>query len=94
MKTIILITILFFNVIGVSAQGSAKVKPKKVYKVWVNLVTKPYKVKGFLNKVTDSTVVLSKKDILSNPTLNLEKPIELNMDNIESVYVRRKNKLG
>lgn len=65
----------------------------KLYKTWVYLNTEPFKVKGVLYEVTDSTLLVSNSLVIQDYNTNKFEVVKLNVSNIEEIEIRRKNSI-
>ena len=70
-----------------------KIKPK-IYKTWVSLNEEPFKIKGVLYELKDSSILVSNSVIIKDYSTNKFETINLHMNSIETIKTRRKNRIG
>lgn len=70
-----------------------KIKPK-IYKTWVSLNEEPFKIKGVLYELKDSSILVSNSVIIKDYSTNRFETINLHMNSIETIKTRRNNGIG
>ena len=70
-----------------------KMKPK-IYKTWVSLNKEPFKIKGVLYELKDSSTLVSNSVIIKDYSTNKFETINLHMNSIETIKIRRNNNIG
>ena len=92
-KTIIL---AFFCIVAFSFLNAQETAPEKeiIYKTWIILNNEDLNKKGYLYELNDSSIsIISNKSFESYPTDNLDL-INLQVENINFIKTRRKNRIG
>lgn len=93
MKFISVATLLILsNLISGQAQDLGKDYNK--YKVWVTLTDEPFEVNGILYELKDSTLLLSNYKTYAKFIVDNNPTIELNIDKIELIETRKRNRLA
>jgi len=77
---------------GLSAQDTTK--KTKIYRTWISTNSEPFKVKGSLYKVNDSSVFVSNSLRLLDYPANRDQLVELHLENINTIKIRRMNNIG
>jgi hypothetical protein len=101
MRTLSFIIILLIN-LSICLNAQDTIRKVKIYRTWVSKMDKTTKTKGVLYEVKDSSILVTNslipEDYLSNNfyTINIHiiEAIELHINNIETIKVRRKNSVG
>lgn len=89
-----LLIVLYFQC-NLSAQDFNQFdKPIKIYRTWVALKYESIKINGVLYQIKDSVIVVSSSVERLDYSLNRFETIDLNIENINSIKVRRKNSIG
>ena len=66
----------------------------KIYRTWVSLNREPFKIKGVLYEIKDSSILVSSSVVIQDYSTNRFKIVKLNINNIETIKTRRKNSIG
>ncbi len=78
---------------GLSAQDTTK--KTKIYRTWISTNSEPFKVKGSLYKVNDSSIFVSSFLRLQDYPANRDQLlVELYLENINTIKIRRMNRIG
>lgn len=85
------IIVLSFQIAGFS---QTDFKEDKKYKIWISLNKDPFKLKGFLYKLNDSSIILSKTFISKEDSAKGSDLFEININHIEKIKIRRKGSIG
>ncbi|MCK4407749.1 MAG: hypothetical protein KAV44_08750 [Bacteroidales bacterium] len=66
----------------------------KIYRTWVSLNSEPFKIKGVLYEVKDSSILVSRSVVIQDYSTDSFEIAKLNINNIETIKTRRKNSIG
>ena len=66
----------------------------KIYRTWVSLNSEPFKIKGVLYEVKDSSILVSRSVVIQDYSTDRFEIAKLNINNIETIKTRRKNSIG
>jgi hypothetical protein len=69
-------------------------KKDNKYKVWITLPDKPYEVNGTLYELRDSTLLVSHYKTFSEFITDDSPTIELNINSIDLIEARKRNRIG
>jgi hypothetical protein len=86
-----------FLMIALAACGlSAQDVPEKtkIYRTWISLNNEPYKIKGSLYQVNDSSILVSNSFIIQDYSQGRYETVELHLENIMKIKTRKKNSVG
>ena len=93
MKNLILLTA--FVILGLySADAQEQDFQKKSFKTWVSLNNTPSKLEGVLYDVNDSTKKTTNSIIIQKVPTDIFSKVRVNVENINTIQVRRKNNVG
>ena len=88
LKIIVLFVLCSTNIL--EAQNTA-IDPI-TYKTWVSVQSYPFKTTGILYQVNDSSILVSNSYVLKNYSFEKFKTEQINISNIESIFVRNSNR--
>ena len=88
LKIIVLFVLCSTNIL--EAQNTA-IDPI-TYKTWVSVQNYPFKTTGILYQVNDSSILVSNSYVLKNYSFEKFKTEQINICNIESIFVRNSNR--
>jgi len=99
MKTIISIAFIGLCCLNsLNAQDSIQTKDNnqkiKIFRIWVSLKSDPYKIKGVLYEVKDSSVFVSNSLVIQDYSVDKYEVTKLHIADIETIKIRRKNRIG
>jgi len=83
-----------FLMIALVASGlSAQEAPEKtkIYRTWISLSKEPYKIRGVLYQVNDSSILVSNSFKIQDYSLGRYATVELNIEHIMKIDLRDKN---
>ena len=93
MKTInVIILVVFCCLSSIHAQET--IKKNKIYKTWVTLNSEPFKVKGFLYEVNDSSISVVDFGMMKEYSTDRFQVANLHINDIEKIKTRRNNSIG
>ncbi len=90
LNTIALIVLCCIN--SINAQDT--IQKSKIFKTWVSLNSEPFKIKGFLFEIKDSSIFVSNSVVMQDYNKDKFETVELNINKIEIIKTRRKNSIG
>lgn len=93
MKNLILLTALVIFCLN-SSNAQEQDQQKKSYKTWVSLNNVPSKLEGVLYDVNDSAKKASNSIIIQKVPTDIFSKVRVNVENINTIQVRRKNNVG
>ena len=98
MKTIISIILTGFICLNpLNAQDSIQAKDSnqkiKIYRTWVSLKSDPYKIKGVLYEIKDSSIFISNSMVKKDYSIDRFEVVEIQINNILKIKIRRKNSM-
>lgn len=73
--------------------GQPDFKEDKIYKIWITLSIEPTKEKGYLYKITDSTIILTQTYTTKDNSSDLPDLVEINIGDIKSIKTRTKGRI-
>ena len=93
MKTVILIALMVICCINcLNAQDTIN---KKIYRTWVSMSGAPFKTKGVLYEINDSSIFVASYDLIKNPQTDRLETVKLDINyNIYTIKTRRNNNIG
>ncbi len=77
---------------GLSAQDTTK--KTKIYRTWISMNSEPFKIKGSLYQVNDSSVFVSNALKIQDYSENRFETVELHVKDIKIIKTRKKNSVG
>lgn len=93
MRTISLVLlIVFFCINFLNAQDA--IGKKKIYRTWVSLNEYPFKVKGVLYEINDTSILVSGSLVIKEYETNKPEVVELYDHNIETIKTRQYNNVA
>ena len=98
MKTIISIVLIGFCFLNpLNAQDSIQAKDNnqkiKIFRIWVSLKSDPYKIKGVLYEIKDSSILVSNSAIKKDYSMGRFEVVEIQISNIKKIKIRRKGSM-
>ncbi len=98
MKTIILIAFIGLCCMNsLNAQDSIQAKDSnqkiKIFRTWVSLKSDPYKIKGVLYQIKDSSILVSNSANKKDYSMGQFEVVEIQISNIRKIKIRRKNSM-
>ena len=66
----------------------------KIYRTWVSLNSEPFKIKGALYEVKDSSILVSSSVVIQDYYIDRFEVTNLHINNIETIKTRRNNSVG
>jgi len=87
---IVLTTLCCLN--SLSAQDT--VLKHRIYRAWLSLNSTPFKTKGVLYEVGDSSIIISSALVMKDYSAGSFQMAGFHINNIESIRIRRKNNIG
>ncbi len=66
----------------------------KIYRTWVSLNSEPFKIKGVLYEIKDSSILVSSSVVIQDYSTDKFEIVKLHINNIETIKTRRKNNIG
>jgi hypothetical protein len=93
MKTVILIALMVICCINcLNAQDTIN---KKIYRTWVSSIYEPFKAKGVLYDINDSSIFIANLDALKYPPTERLKTVKIDIIyNVNLIKTRRNNNIG
>lgn len=88
------VAILFILCCFNSTQAQDFGKENNKYKVWITLADEPFNVNGILYELKDSSVLVSNYKTFADFIVDNNPTIELNINNIELIETRKRNRVG
>lgn len=88
---------IYKDIIVFEKDSSIFIKDKariKIYKTWVSLNNEPFKIKGVLYELKDSSISISSSVVIEDYIENNFETMNLHIYNIKSIQTRRKNSIG
>ena len=76
----------------VNAQDT--IHKNKIYRTWISLNSEPFKTKGFLYDLKDSSILVTSSIAIQDYSVDRSGIVQLHINNIESIRTRRKNRVG
>lgn len=92
MKFINVILIVLCCLNSLNAQDT--IQKKKIYRTWVSLNSEPFKFKGVLYEVKDSSILVSRSLVIKEYLSDRSEMVNLNINNIEIIRTRKNNNIG
>jgi hypothetical protein len=90
----------FLNVIALivlcclnSLNAQDTVQKIKIYRTWVSLNSEPFKIKGVLYEIKDSSILVSSSVVIHDYSTDRFEMVELHINNIETIKTRRNNNI-
>jgi len=91
----------FINVIALiilcglnSLNAQDSIQKIKIYRTWVSLNSEPFKIKGVLYEIKDSSILVSSSVVIHDYSTDRFEMVELHINNIETIKNRRNNNIG
>ena len=66
----------------------------KIHRTWISLKSEPFKIKGVLYEIKDSSILVSRSVVIQDYSTDRFEIAKLNIKNIETIKTRRKNSIG
>lgn len=89
--SVIAITVLcFLN--SVDAQNT--IQKNKIYRTWITLNSKPFKTTGVLYEIKDSSILVSNSLVIQDYSTDRFGTFKLHINDIETIKIRRKKRVG
>ena len=76
----------------VNAQDT--IQKNKIYRAWISLSSEPFKTKGILYEIKDSSILVTSPAFIKDYSMDRSEIVQLNITNIETIRIRRKNSIG
>ncbi len=93
MKTINVIALIVFCCLN-SIHAQETIKKNKVYRTWITMNSEPFKVKGFLYEINDSSISVANSKIIKEYSTVRFQVAKLHIIDIEKIKTRRNNSIG
>ncbi len=93
MKTISVIILVVFCCLN-SIHAQETIKKNKIYRTWVTLNSEPFKVKGFLYEINDSSISVMGFGMIKEYSTVRFQVVNLHINDIEKIKTRRNNSIG
>ena len=91
----------FINVIALivlcclnSLNAQDTIQKIKIYRTWVSLNSEPFKIKGVLYEIKDSSILVSSSVVIQDYSTDKFEIVKLHINNIETIKTRRNNNIG
>lgn len=91
----------FLNIIALillcclnSLNAQDTIQKIKIYRTWVSLNSEPFKIKGVLYEIKDSSILVSSSVVIQDYSIDRFEVANLHINNIETIKTRRKNNIG
>ena len=91
----------FFNVIALivlccinSLNAQDTIQKNKIYRTWVSLNSEPFKIKGVLYEIKDSSILVSNSVLIKDYSTDRFRVANLYINEIETIKIRRNNNIG
>jgi len=91
----------FINIIALmvlcclnSLNAQDTIHKNKIYRTWVSLNREPFKFKGVLYEVSDSSILVSRSIVIKKNTIDRSEMVNFNISNIETIRTRKNNNIG
>ena len=89
-NVIVLIALCCLN--SLNAQDT--IHKNKIYRTWVSLNREPFRFKGVLYEVNDSSILVSRSIVIKKNTIDRSEMANFNFSNIETIRTRKNNNIG
>jgi len=93
MKYLIVIALIVLCCIN-SVHAQDTVQKKKIYRTWVSLNSEPFKSKGVLYEMKDSSILITSPSVIRDPSIGRSEVVQLYIDDIETIRTRKNNRVG
>ncbi len=77
---------------SVNAQDT--IQNNKIYRTWITLNSEPFKTNGALYEIKDSSILVSNSLVIRDYSAGSFETANLHINDIETIKVRRKNRIG
>lgn len=91
----------FVNVIALivlcslnSLNAQDTIQKIKIYRTWVSLNSEPFKIKGVLYEIKDSSILVSSSVVIQDYSTDKFEIVKLHINNINTIKTRRNNNIG
>lgn len=91
----------FFSVIAITAlcflnsvHAQGTIQKNKIYRTWIELNREPFKTKGALYELKDSSILVSNSLVIQDYSTDRFETVKLHINDIETVKIRRKGRIG
>ncbi|MFD2998754.1 hypothetical protein ACFS7Z_00135 [Pontibacter toksunensis] len=87
---IAMIVLYFLN--SVNAQDN--IQKNKIYRTWITFNNKPLQTEGVLYEIKDSSILVSSSVAIKDYSTDRVETLKFNINEIETIKIRRKNSVG
>lgn len=88
----VLILIVLCSLNSLNAQDT--IQKKKIFRTWISFYREPFKINGILYEVNDSSLLVSCSLVKKGYSTDRFEMAKLNINNIETIKIRRNNNIG